>query len=180
MHSLALTVALLSLFILSATAQQCTVNLPILTSLPYQFTLNVQNSSWTFNKSPVQYIPLFQADGYRSVVAPSGSAINVTFTNGQFILSSSPSYTAVSVFVPPAEVFRYVRFQPGGEALSIEAHYGCDENGKEQVEFVPVSAGTQLGFCVAQDRAGTYDLSLKPRAENNNPCVDVVLATWRQ
>lgn len=63
----------------------------------------------------------------------------------------------------------------------IEGHYGCDDNGKEQVELVPMSGGpTALGFCVVQDRAGTYDLAVKPRFEVGNACIEVTLATASQ
>ncbi|KAI5857080.1 hypothetical protein BZA05DRAFT_460266 [Tricharina praecox] len=162
----------------------CNVPLILYNGLGYDFTVNVQNSSFSFHKTPINFIQI-QPTLYRSVIAGSASGTGAALTklrmtNNRLYLQAygGKSYVGITQFVPPAEVFRYLRFSSaGGEELSVVAHWTCDENGTQQIVVVPQSGGqTGLTFCVAQDRAGTYDLSVKPAFENQNPCIDVVLA----
>ncbi|KAF8252507.1 hypothetical protein K440DRAFT_658270 [Wilcoxina mikolae CBS 423.85] len=159
----------------------CIVPLPLFFSLPYSFTLQVQNSTHpSIHNHHVNFIPQGTPGDYRTVISPLGTPHNLNLTD--FHLTFAGAGFTAYLRAPIKTVYRQVSFvNSPGDALEVMAKYGCDDRGRQQVEVTPyVNEGKGLGFCVAKNFfTGEMGLYVKPREENVPACVEVKIAVKR-
>ncbi|KAF8531067.1 hypothetical protein BDD12DRAFT_870115 [Trichophaea hybrida] len=179
-HLFPLVLVVIGFFPLTLTlaTPTCIVPLIIFFSIPYSFTLQVQNSTHpSIHNHFVNFIPQGTPGDYRTVISPLGTPNNLNLTDTHLTFAGQ-GFTAY-LKAPIKTVYRQVSFVNNpGNALELMARYGCDDRGKQQVEVTPyVTNGVGLSFCVAKNFfTGEMGLYVKPREGNVPACVGVKVA----
>ncbi|KAI5818311.1 hypothetical protein BZA77DRAFT_307959 [Pyronema omphalodes] len=161
---------LLTFFLALASAQRCSVPLPLIYSLPYPFTLETQSTTYRdLHRKAVQYIPQGSSNDFRAVISPLGSPKRIEFNDSKLNIFKQKS--TAFLMVPIKTVYQQVAFTAApNNALGLVGHYECDEVDRVQVVLDPLpnSKGVSREFCVARNPINN-ELGLYVQTRTNEP-----------